>query len=502
MYKGWAKLEGKEAAFKRVGASGLFSTLDPDKIPQTVDEYLALIDELEKELKTAGIKGKSQRGTLARDLVKERFGINKDTFNEQLKLALDKVSKEAERQLADWNLFDKIRKATGNQDLAMSIAFGMNTDAETDYPAMVKKQFNNFAKAAKSTLTFGTITPELLAKAPDEVKKAWEKANSDIVKYFDQQRDAVAGILTEYQTLQDKIDAINAKRKLALETINAKDKEGNYILSDEERAKRARIANTQADYDIFTRSNDYLRLFNDIYGLTMDEANRIGDLIQFNLNKQLQDGLITIYDYEKQMEKVRKQLEALRNVKSDAMTFLTGGLKGLNQKRLQKAEGELANNADYQNALKEQIAAQNALDEAKETGNEKAIEAAEAQLALANQSVKAFTKIRDAIIADQEKMQNILDVANIAANIAGGISDAFNSIRDMADAYGFDSESNAWLNVGGVIDTLTSVTSGVSKVVQSAMSGDIGGILSGAGSTITTPFTIGVNSTTRSCRSS
>lgn len=516
-FQKWSKTEGREAAATRIGESGLFSTLSADKIPQTVEQYRALVVELENELRQAGVKG-TARESLLNDLLKQLLDIDKTVVDEQLKLALDKVSKEAERQLADWNLFDKIRKATGNQDLAMSIAFGMNATSETDYPAMIKQQLQKTVEAAESALskaipkegespykvqgyTYDKLKELYDARdtdkgmqewvaVPEEIRKAWEKANGDILKYFDQQRESVANILNEYQTLQDKISAINAKRNLALETINAKNERGEYILSDEERAKRASVVNTQADYDIFTQSNDYLRFFNDIYGLTMDEANRIGDLIQLNLNRKLQDGLITIYDYEQQMEKVRKQLEALRNVKSDAMTFLTGGLKGLNQKKLQKAEGELANNADYQKALKEQNAAQNALNKAREEGNEEAIEAAEAQLALANQSVKVFTKIRDAIIADQEKMQNILDVTNIAANIAGGMSDAFNTLRDMADSFGFDTESNAWETAAAVMDTLTTVTSGVSKVVQSAMNGDIGGVISGTFDTLLTPFTI------------
>lgn len=516
-FQKWSKTEGREAAATRIGESGLFSTLSADQIPKTIEDYRALVKGLEDELRKAGVKGTAREGLL-NDLLKQLLDIDKTLIDEQLQLALDKVSKEAERQLADWNLFDKIRKATGNQDLAMSIAFSMNVKGETDYPSMIKQQLQKTVDAAENALSKAIpkegespyevqgYNYEKLKElydaretdkgmqawmaVPEEIRKAWEKANGDILKYFDQQRESVANILNEYQTLQDKIDAINAKRNLALETINAKNEQGEYILSDEERAKRSSVVNTQADYDIFTQSNDYLRFFNDIYGLTMDEANRIGDLIQLNLNRKLQDGLITIYDYEQQMEKVRKQLEALRNVKSDAMTFLTGGLKGLNQKKLQKAEGELANNTDYQKALKEQIAAQNALNKAQEEGNEEDIEAAEAQLALANQSVQAFTKIRDAIIADQEKMQNVLDVANIAANIAGGMADAFNSIRDMADAFGVDTDSGAWNDIAAMMDTLTAVTGGVQKVVQSAMSGDIGGILSGAVSTITTPFTI------------
>ena len=522
-YESLAKILGTEGASKELADSPIFAGLKANKflpeqaIPKTLDDYEKELDKLQKQLTAKGLKKKKHR-ELNIEIEEVKLNIKKKKIEEGLKLALDKVSKEAERQLADWNLFDKIRKATGNQNLAMSIAFGMNVKTETDYPTMIKQQLKKTVDTAEAALSkvkpkkgespyeaqgynYDTLKKLYDARdteegmqawtaVPEEIRKAWEKANGDILKYFDQQREAVANILNEYQTLQDKIAAINAKRNLALETINAKDEQGNYILSDDERAKRSKTVNIKADYELFTQSNDYLRFFNNIYGLTMDEANRIGDLIQLNLNQRLQDAQISAYDYEKEMEKVRKQLEALRNVKSDAMTFLTGGLKGLNQKRLQKAEGKLANNEDYQKALADQIAAQNALNKAQEEGDEKAIEAAEAQLALANQSVKAFTKIRDAIIADQEKMQNVLDVANIASNIAGGMSDAFNSIRDMADAYGVDTESGAWEDIAAVMDTLTAVTEGVQKVVQSAMNGDIGGILSGVVSTITSPFTI------------
>lgn len=512
-FQKWSATEGKIAAATRIGDSGLFSTLSKDKIPQTVEEYRTLVAGLESELRKAGVKGHKERESLLNDLLKQLLDIDKTIVDEQLKLALDKVSKEAERQIADWNLFDKIRKATGNKNLAMSIAFGLNADGETDFPTMIKRQLKQTVDAAEAALSKAVpkdgespykakgYTYDQLKKlydardtdkgikewmdVPEEIRKAWEKANGDILKYFDQQRDAVVDILTKYQSLQDKIAKIDSDRNEEIRKINeSKD------LTPEQKAQTIQRINVEADYEIFTKSNEYLQFFNDIYGLTMDEANRIGDLIQLNLNQKLQAGLITIYDYEKEMEKVRKQLESLRNVKSDAMTFFTSGLKGLNKKWLQKAEGELANNEDYQKALADQIAAQNALNEAKEKGNKEAIAAAEAQLALANQSVKAFTKIRDAIIADQEKMQNVLDVANIAANIAGGLSNAFNSIRDMADAFGVDTESNGWLNVEGVLDALTSVTGGVQKVVQSAMNGDIGGILSGVVSTITSPFTI------------
>ena len=488
-YESLAKSLGTEVASRELAESPIFAGLKDSKflpeqaIPQNLDDYEKALDELQEKLTAKGLKSKKHR-ELNIEIEQLKLDIRKKKIDEALKLALDKVTKEAERQLADWNLFDKIRKATGNQDLAMSIAFGMDADAETDYPALVKKQFDDFAKAAKSTLTFDTATPELLAKAPDEVKKAWEDTTKKLQQYAREQKDAIADILSEYQSLQDKLVKIDADRDRKIKTVKESD------MPEADKESYIRRINVEADYDIFTQSNEYLRFFNDIYGLTLDEANRIGDLIQLNLNQKLQAGLITIYDYEKEMEKVRKQLESIRNVKPDAMTFLTGGLKGLNQKRLQKEEGSLANNKGYQKALEEQVEAQRKLNEAREQGNFAAILAAQKDLDLANAKVKTFTQVRDAIIKDMEMMENVLAIATFAGSVAQGLSDAFNTIRDMADALGVDTSSGAWDDIAAVMDTLTAVTGGIQKVVQSAMSGDVGGILSGVVSTIATPFTI------------
>ena len=521
-FQKWSKIEGREAAATRIGESGLFSTLSKDKIPQTVEQYRALVVERENELRKAGVKG-TARESLLNDLLKQLLDIDKTVVDEQLKLALDKVSKEAERQLADWQLFDKIRKATGNQDLAMSVAFGMNTDATTDYPKLIEQQLDKQAKAYEDAIvkknkdytaqdyTYASLK-KLYDKAnaedvteadmnawlavPEEIRKAWEKANGDILKYFDQQREAVANILSEYQTLQDKINGINAKRDRDIAAVNQQhrdEKTGEMVYNipdGDERKRLEGLINAKADWEIFQKSSDYMSFFNDIYGLTLQKAQQIGDAIQMHLNDQLQRGLITIYEYEQQMEKVRKQLDAMRNIKSDAMTFLTGGVKGLNDKRLAKAQGELTQNPQYKAMLEKQFKLQQEIEEARKNGDEESLKNKQKDLDKLNEELKVFTKIRDAIVKNQEQWQDVLDVVNIAANITGGISDAFNSIRDMADALGFDTESNDWLNVGGVIDTLTSVTGGISKAVQSAMKGDIGGIISGTFDTLLSPITI------------
>ncbi|MDE6454208.1 MAG: hypothetical protein K2L27_08410 [Muribaculaceae bacterium] len=476
-FQKWSKTEGREAAATRIGESGLFSTLSADKIPQTVEQYRALVVELENELRQAGVKG-TARESLLNDLLKQLLDIDKTVVDEQLKLALDKVSKEAERQLADWNLFDKIRKATGNQDLAMSIAFGMNATAETDYPAMIKQQFNDFAKAAKSALTFDTVTPEALAAAPTEVQKAWEDATKKLQQYAREQKDSIADILNEYQSLQDKLAKIDADRDRKIKTVNESD------MSAPDKAKYIQRINVEADYQKFTQSADYLKFFSGIYSLTMEKAQEIGDKIRLHLDQRLQAGKISAEDYYKEIERINQQLSKLRNVKSDALTFLSDGVKGVQQKKLDIADSKVL---DQMTKVQE---AQEALEKAKASGDTAQIAAAELTLELAETELETRLKIRDAIVKDMEGWQKVLDVANIAANIAGGMSDAFNALRDMADSFGFDIESNAWEAASAVMDTLTTVTSGVQKVIQSAMSGDVGGIIGGVVGVITTPFTI------------
>lgn len=492
MYKKWSQLESSDLAFKRVGNSGLFSSLDPDKVPKTADEYRKIVEEIERELNAAGVKG-SQRETLLNNLIKERFGIDEDTAKAQLQAALDKVSRETEKQLSNWQLYDKIRKATGDESFAISFAFG-DEGGETDYVELIKKRFERIAQQYEGleNLTFDAITDEnQLTNVPDKVKEAWEKANSDILKYFEQQREAIAGILSEYQTLQERINTINSKRNENLNAINAKDSDGNFVIRDEnKRNSLAAQVNAKADYDIFKQSTEYLQFFNDIYGLTLTEANRIGDLIQQKLNANLQAGLITLSDYEKEMKKVREQLDKVRNVKSNAMTLLTGGVKGLNEKKLQKEEGKLANNPKYQEALAKMQAAQNELNAAQQEGNDADIAAKEEALRLAKQEVAAFTKVRDAIIKNQAAWEKVLNVANIASDITSGLSDAFGDIKEMAKSFGVDTESGAWADIGSVLETMDAATSGISKTIQSAMNGSVGGILGGVVSTITTPFTI------------
>lgn len=488
-YESLAKSVGTDAASKELAQSPIFAGLKANKflpeqaVPKTLAEYEKALNELQEKLTAKGLKTKQHR-ELNIEIEQVKLGIKKKKIDDALKLALDKVTKEAERQLADWNLFDKIRKATGNQDLAMSIAFGMNADATTDYPKLVREQFDEVYKAAQSVnkdlkdATFDSLTLEQVKLLPDELQKAWEEATKKLSQYAREQKDAIADILNEYQSLQDKLTKIDGKRQQDLDIVNRSN------LGEPEKAVLRQRINVEADYKKFTQSNEYLQFFAGIYALTEQEATRIGDLIEQHLNRQLQAGAISAEDYYKEIERIRQQLDKLRNVKSDALTFATSGVKGINDKRKE------TNAAERLEKIQKIATLEDKLQKAREAGDIHQEVLLMAQLRGAKEELSLQDKIRDKIIQNEQQWQNVLGVANVASNIAGGLSDAFNSIKDMAAAFGADVDSGAWADITAVMDTLTTVTSGVQKVVQSAMSGDIGGILSGAVATITTPFTI------------
>ncbi len=482
-YEALAKAVGTDRAGRQLEESTIFEGLKANKflpeqdIPRTLEDYLSELGRLQELLTAKGLDTKGRR-ELNVEIEQLKFDIRTEQVKEQLRLALDRVSRQAEQEIADWNLFDKVRKATGNQDLAMSIAFGLNASAGTDYPAMVKKQFDELARAAGSALTFDTATPEALDDAPEQVRKAWEEATKKLEQYAREQKDAIESILTEYQSLSDKLAKIDFDREEKIKTVSNSD------MPEGDKAVLIQRINVEADYQKFRQSADYLKFFSGIYALTMDQAQQIGDKIRLHLDQRLQAGKISAEDYYKEIERINQQLTKLRNVKSDALTFATAGAKGLQDKKLEKAD------SDVLTMMTKVSQAEEDLIKAKASGNLQEIAAAELSLKLARESLGYYESLRDAIVKDREAWQDTLDVANIAANIAGGISDAFNTVRELAGALGFDTDSDAWNTAAAVIDTLTTVTTGVQKVIQSVMNGDIGGIISGSFDTLLTPFTI------------
>ena len=482
-FQKWSKTEGREAAAARIGESGLFSTLPKDKIPQTVEQYRALVADLEKELRAAGVKG-SARESLLNELLKQLLDIDKTVVDEQLKLALDKVTKEAERQLDNWNLYDKVRKATGNKQLAMNIAFGINAEGQTDYVQMIKERFNAIAKAGKSTLTFDTATPELLAAAPEEVRKAWEKANDDILKYFGQQRVEAADLYNEYQTLADKITAINGKRQRALEALYGKHDDGNgnmvyNVANPDERNRMAALINSSADWEIYRQGEDYLRFFSSIYSLALNDVRRIGETIKLHLNEQFREGKLNIKEYADEIRKVNEQIQKAENAKSPFLMRVTSGKKGEIDRKIETEEGKLFSSPEYKEAIARQIAAYRRLNELKQRGVKESDEEYQNAAKIAAASDTQLSNLTKSVDRLREQKRQLEDVATIFTYISQqsrGMGDIFNDIKTIAKSTGMDVDSDGFDTAEALVNTMMAVANGMQKFNEALSNEDYAGM--------------------------
>lgn len=488
-YESLAKLVGRESASKRLADSPIFAGLKANKflpeqaIPKTLDDYEKALDELQEKLTAKGLKTKKHR-ELNVEIEQVKFDINKKRTEEQLKLALDKVSKEAERQLADWNLYDKVRKATGNKKLAMNLAFGINAEGQTDYVQMIKERFNAIAKAGKSTLTFDTATPELLAAAPEEVRKAWEKANDDILKYFDQQRVEAADLYNEYQTLADKITAINGKRQRALEALNGKHDDGNgnmvyNVANPDERKRMAALINSSADWEIYRQGEDYLRFFSSIYSLALNDVRRIGETIKLHLNEQFREGKLNIKEYADEIRKVNEQIQKAENAKSPFLMRVTSGKKGEIDRKIETEEGKLFSSPEYKEAIARQIASYRRLNELKQRGVKESDEEYQNAAKIAAASDTQLSNLTKSVDRLREQKRQLEDVATIFTYISQqsrGLGDVFNDIKTISGAMGIDTDTDKFDTAEALVNTMMAVANGMQKFNEALSNEDYAGM--------------------------
>lgn len=488
-FQKWQKTLGTEGAAQKVAESGLFSTLSPDMIPKTAQEYEKLIKDLRTRLEKAGIKGHDQRESLLNEILKQILDINKSQIDENLKLALDEVSRIAEQELQNWDIYDKLRKATGNQELAMQVAFGMS-GGETDYEKMVKDQYNDLAYAYKqkapdaNTMMFEQVSYDNLKDLPSELQKAWEDAVKKINDYRKTQREIVADAVANYKSSLAEIEKLQSEANEKIAKI--KDAVANGKLSSAKGENIIGQINAELDFEKLKRSSDYLKFFNSALSLSLPTAERIGRSIQDKLNKQLQQGTITAKDFAEEMAKIRSTVDKIKQSgKSNFFNYLKGGIDGVYQNKREKAQNDYDSAAiDYQDAQDKYQKALEDGDVSAQLQARLAMGAAEAQMNGAKHTLDAVDGVLQSL--------DVMDVfVKSIGDFVQGIVESFNLIKDMADSFGVDTGADSgWGEAAAYFEAITSVTEGLSKVAESAKSGSIGGMLSGLVSVFTNPFTI------------
>ena len=211
----------------------------------------------------------------------------------------------------------------------------------------------------------------------------------------------------------------------------------------------------------------------------MDKAQAIGARIRQNINEALQSGAIDAREYAKEIKQLDEQLSKLTSPKK---TFLNGGLKGM-------AEQKISDASEQMTLAASKIAEGKRIREmGLKTGDENFIGRGDSMIASGKKMMKAAEVLFKDGTAAKESIDNFANTVGLIDQNVQGLCEAFNDIKETASILGVDTESDGWQDASAFFETFSGMSSSLSKVVTSAESGNIGGILAGVTGIFTSPI--------------
>lgn len=402
-----------------------------------------------------------------------------ERVSSNFKEALEKGVKQA-------NLQKELYEKTGSLDFA-KLAFqdGAVWDKQT------RKMAEDFKKNFGHDVNLGMTEADakVLYKDTPLALEAWQKITTLVKDNYVKSLQQAADIIAQTASTQEKIAAIYAKYETP---IAQAEEAGNYGLASRYTRQRDKEVNS-AKTEVFNKSSDYITFFGAVSQLGMDRASEIASQIRENINQALADGTIDAREYGKQIQQLDEQLNKLSSGKKN---FFNSGLSGVAEQRVKNANEKITAGAALkqegermqQEANTELIEAFSNLDfDAVDEivakmleGNEKE-EKGDAKLKQGQKEAKAANEFK-------ESMANVSAAASKINENIQSIVATFNDIKDTASALGVDTENDGWQDATAFFNSLGGVSSSISNMVTSAMSGNVGGVLQGFVGIFTSPF--------------
>lgn len=463
MYQKYKSIMPDEEAKKKT------YNLFPEVTGLDLDDYQKAVHSLLDGFKINTTERKKFQTSIYREVAEWLFD-EKDKKEYEKKAAdfSESMNKLSER----WDLYKSLLEKTGSKFFAESAwvdAFQMDEKVQSlmdEYYAHYHEIFN---LQDSLSMTDGEAKEKLkLPNQYEEWKKITELLRGNYVKSL---QDA-ADIIEKTEDYEDKILKIRQDYDKLIKKTNDPGIKARYEIQRDKEIGQIKL-------DKFKNSSDYLNFYGAIVSLGMDKAQAIGARIRQNINEALQNGAIDAREYAKEIKQLDEQLSKLTSPKK---TFLNGGLKGMAEQKISDASEQMT------------IAASKIAEGKKvrelglKMGDENFIKRGDSMIA----SGKAMMKAAEILFKDGTKAKESLDkFANVVSIIdqnVQGMSEAFNDIKETASLLGADTESDGWQDASAFFETFSGMSSSLSKVVTSAESGNVGGILAGVTGIFTSPI--------------
>lgn len=463
MYQKYKSVMSDEEAKKKT------YNLFPEVTGLNLDDYQKAVHSLLDGFKTNTTERKKFQTSIYREVAEWLFD--------------EKDKKEFERKAADfsesmnrlserWDLYKSLLEKTGSKYFAGSAwvdAFQMDDKAQSmmdEYYAHYHKIFN-----LQDSLNMTDGEAKEKFKLPNQYEE-WKKITDLLRSNYVKSLQDAADIIEKTEDYEDKILKIRQRYNDLISKTSDPGVKARYGIQRDKEIGQVKL-------DKFKNSSDYLNFYGAIVSLGMDKAQTIGARIRQNINEALQSGAIDAREYAKEIKQLDEQLSKLTSPKK---TFLNGGLKGMAEQKISDASEQMT------------IAASKIAEGKKvrelglKMGDENFIKRGDSMIA----SGKAMMKAAEILFKDGTKAKESLDkFANVVSIIdqnVQGMFEAFNDIKETASLLGVDTESDGWQDASAFFETFSGMSSSLSKVVTSAESGNVGGIIAGVTGIFTSPI--------------
>ena len=447
---------------------GLYKDLDWKKI--NLDDYLGSLERLKEGFDFGKSK---ERQKFRTQIDRERFDWK---LSEQMKPEWERVAanfKEAlEKGVRQADLEKELYEKTGNKGFA-SLAW---KDGAV-WTEQARRMADDFKKRFGEDVDLGLTDADAKAHFKDVplAYDAWSKIVQIVKDGYVKSLQQAADIMEKTATTEEKVRAASAKYEIP---IRQAEDAGNRSLAERYRQTRDKETG-RIRSEAFKQSEDYLAFYEAIMTMGMGKAEEVAKLIREQLNQALKDGSIDAREYAKQIAQVEQQLDKLG---SGRKTLWNSGFTGLAEGKIERGEAQ-RNLGSIKMGEGERLIREGKID-------------GDAQKVLKGEGLKMAGKVLfDAgdklYLAGREMKKDwegaVKTVGKID-NVAQGLNNAFNDVRDTMGALGFDTESDGWQDAAAVMGSLSGVSSSISGIVKSAATGDIGGVIQGAVGVFTSPI--------------
>lgn len=453
-------------------ADDMVRGLFPEVGDLSFDKYLESLEKLEKALKPTTTERKKAITSLHRERSEWKY-------SEMLKPEADRLAADfaeiLERGIRQADLHKALMEKTGDENFA-SLAFrdGMMWDDQTRGMAQMFEEMTG--RKIDGLLDATDATAKKALEDNTDAYNLWKKITDLVRNNYTGYLEKAADAIKETATWEEKLIAVDAKWD---ERIKQADRRGDTSTAERFRQMRDKEKGQVMDAQ-FKQSQDYLNFFGAITEMGEMKAREVAAEIRQHLNTALRDGSIDAREYAKQIQQIDEQLRKLSERRKG---FFNGGIVGIAERKTEEGNAKISMGATSVAAGEEKIR------EGRIKGDIGLVAEGLKLKMTGEDLIRTGKKLVGEGMTLKKRFENIGSALGEIANIANGISDAFNQVKDMADALGIDTESDGWQDAQAVMSSLGSITGGISKTFNAVKSGDIGGAVSGVASIITGPIT-------------